>query len=1172
MSQLIQITDKSGHKLGEKPLELTAVKAKLAASKGQAYWRSLEELSGQPGFNELLVREFPGQAPKDWAPLPRRDFVRLMGAALALAGLSGCAFQPQEKIVPYVKQPEQLVPGIPLFYATAFPLNGYGLGLLAESHEGRPTKIEGNPSHPSSSGATDLWAQAAPLSLYDPDRSQSIRHNGDSENWNAFVGAATTVLAEADADGGAGVAIVTGAVTSPVQLDLLAQIKRRFPKSNWYTYEPVYRDNVFEGARLAFGQPLEPVYHFDRADIIVSLDCDFLLEEPGHVAYARDFMSGRRVSNQLDANGQALPGAKMNRLYVVESTPTITGAAADHRLPVKAGQVEAFARNLAAAVGVPGVDPEEVDIHLGGHEVGINFIKAVADDLKAHTGRVIVAAGAHQPASVHAVANAINAQLASAGPSAPVSYQTPAQGNVGNGLNSMRALQSQLQGGQVDFLLFLDCNPVYGLPADIDLATVLGEVSGNQKIVTVHVGPYEDETSEFCAWHIPAAHFLEYWGDIKAHDGTVALIQPLIQPLYDAAKAPSEVLAVLAGTPDVTSYQLLHGYWQRQNPQLAGLDFDRFWLKAVHDGIIGTSLPAQGVALVSGFAAQLPALATPTAKQAGQLEINFRPDPTIWDGRFANNGWLQECPKPVSKITWDNAFFLNPVTAEQLNLATNDEVRVKIGGKYVADASGQELSGAIFLLPGQPEGTVTVHLGYGRTQTGKIGLGAGFNANLLRSTQDTKGNAVNPWITYIAPGDLEKTGGVYKLATTSNHNLIAPKGAKTTWIDGLMPNANRDSQTKIIDNIISPEERDLDIDGTHGRDVVRVDDFKSFATAGTKAGISDEKLYQNRIGLPFAYPDNPAGFPGGPDDGTDKRSLVSDRKLAGSTDFYPRNSDPLALTPYADPQNNSDELTRANQGKPAAAQRQALPYAWGMSVDLGACIGCNACVVGCQSENNSAIVGKDQVLMGREMHWIRIDTYYRGSFDNPEIHYEPMMCQHCEKAPCAPVCPFNAVMETPEGINEQVYNRCVGTKYCENNCPYKVRRFNFLQYSDQQTPVIQLMENPDVTVRSRGVMEKCTYCIQRVNYAKWQSELEDRRVADGEIKTACQQACPTNAIVFGDINDPVSAVSVLKRGPLNYGILTDFNTMPRTSYLKKIKNPNPLIAEAMQPAVMEGEG
>ncbi len=1291
MSQLIHITDKKGSRIEDKPLDLDDVRAKLAETNGKTYWRSLDELSQKPGFTEMLRREFPGQAPKDWAPLPRRDFLKLMGASLALAGLSGCAFQPNEKIVPYVNQPESVVPGIASYYATAMPFSGYALGLLAKSTDGRPVKVEGNPDHPTSGGvsqfasangkptlkkrgSTDVFAQASLLTMYDPERSQSIRRSGASSNWDTFVGEITQQIQNSRRTSkGADFAIITDTITSPTQIGLMNDLRDLMPELRWVSYEPVNRDNVTAGTRLAFGRDLHPVYHFDRADVIVSLDCDFMLEEPGRVAHAREFIDGRRVTDKSARQ-------KMNRLYVIESTPTITGAQADHRFPVKAAQVDGIARSLAQAVGVQG--------GAGAQQVTADqnkWVQEIAKDLNSNAGKVIVVAGAHQPPAVHALAMAMTEGLKGvndrlpAPDSATITYHAPIEGAPVPHLAGLASVVDEMKAGKIKTVLVMGTNPAYSAPRDLDFAAAFNKVP-----FRAHVGLYEDETSNLCTWHVPESHYLEQWSDARAIDGTVSIVQPIIMPLYEACKSPLEVLAMMAGNVNSSGYDIVRGNWARtkslvndgtlaaasnqgelaknstltqsgasglnsqgiNNGAAQGLSngpmtgaqgsnasngsgivavknsktglvgtedvnngtinggamngvtpmkpapngvtrnsargvgpgnnifyadghvkpktggqqvgaaatttgdafaFDRFWQEAVHSGVIaGTAAPAINV--TAG------ALNLPAQTVIGQgIEVNFRPDPTIWDGRFANNGWLQECPKPLTKLTWDNAILVSPNTAHKNGWNNDDEVELTLNGGKV--------KGAIFMLPGQPDDALTINLGYGRAQVGKIGTGAGFDANQLRTVDA-------PWMAYGVK--TAKLGTVYKLAATAHHNLIAPSGKDTTFVEAFV--GGDDAKTKVIDDMVTPETRGKDIDGTHGRDLIR---------SGTFAQMQKGELpvvEEDKIGVPISWPRNPTpalagkamptrdsnGFAQG--DGLvsteeDGRPLADDRELAGSPSFYPRESDYEASTPL-----RSVVAEKDLEAKSAALGRTNVTQQWGMSVDLQSCVGCNACVVGCQSENNSAIVGKDQVLMGREMHWIRIDAYMSGSYENPEVYFEPMMCQHCEKAPCAPVCPFNAVMESPGGINEQIYNRCVGTKYCENNCPYKVRRFNFLQYSDQISPTIQLMANPSVTVRSRGVMEKCTYCIQRVKAAQWQAEKEDRFIADGDIITACQQACPTNAIVFGDINDPNSQVSKLKRGDLTFGILTHLNTGPRTSYTAKIRNPNPALV-ALNPKV-----
>ena len=1291
MSQLIHITDKKGSRIEDKPLDLDDVRAKLAETNGKTYWRSLDELSQKPGFTEMLKREFPGQAPKDWAPLPRRDFLKLMGASLALAGLSGCAFQPNEKIVPYVNQPESIVPGIASYYATAMPFSGYALGLLAKSTDGRPVKVEGNPDHPTSGGvsqfasangkptlkkrgSTDVFAQASLLTMYDPERSQSIRRSGASSNWDTFVGEITQQIQNSRRNSkGADFAILTDTITSPTQIGLMNDLRDLMPELRWVSYEPVNRDNVTAGTRLAFGRDLHPVYHFDRADVIVSLDCDFMLEEPGRVAHAREFIDGRRVTDKTARQ-------KMNRLYVIESTPTITGAQADHRFPVKAAQVDGIARALAQAVGVQG--------GAGAQQVTADqnkWVQEIAKDLNSNAGKVIVVAGAHQPPAVHALAMAMTEQLRLPS-SAPVqsasattqsnqstiTYHALIEGAPVPHLAGLSSVVDEMKAGKIKTVLVMGTNPAYSAPRDLEFTKAFNNVP-----FRAHIGLYEDETSNLCTWHVPEAHYLEQWSDARALDGTVSIVQPIIMPLYEACKSPLEVMAMMAGNVNSSGYDIVRGNWARtkglvndgtlaaasaqgelgKNSTLTqsgasgytsqgvnngtaqglsngpmtgaqggvaanspvvnnavvnggnangagkmGVDgggaggpypttnapkryspatnnattngtinggamngvtpmkpatngatrnsaaaiggagasgggtgdafaFDRFWQEAVHSGVIaGTAAPAINV--TAG------ALNLPAQTVIGQgIEVNFRPDPTIWDGRFANNGWLQECPKPITKLTWDNAILVSPNTAHKNGWNNDDEVELTLNGGKV--------KGAIFMVPGQPDDALTINLGYGRAQVGKIGTGAGFDANQLRTVDA-------PWMAYGVK--TAKLGTVYKLAATAHHNLIAPSGKDTTFVEAFV--GGDDAKTKVIDDMVTPETRGKDIDGTHGRDLIR---------SGTFAQMQKGELPvvpEDKIGVPISWPTNPKSemkLEGA--EAEEHERLADNRELAGSPSFYPRESDFEASKPL-----RSVVAEKALEAESVKMGRDNVTQQWGMSVDLQSCVGCNACVVGCQSENNSAIVGKDQVLMGREMHWIRIDAYMSGSYENPEVYFEPMMCQHCEKAPCAPVCPFNAVMESPGGINEQIYNRCVGTKYCENNCPYKVRRFNFLQYSDQISPTIQLMANPSVTVRSRGVMEKCTYCIQRVKAAQWQAEKEDRFIQDGDIIVACQQACPTNAIVFGDINDPNSQVSRLKRGDLTFGILTHLNTGPRTSYTAKIRNPNPALV-ALNPKV-----
>lgn len=991
--------------------DIAALRADLRESNGKRYWRSLEELAETPEFREYVEREFPEGATEWDNSVSRRGFLKLMGASLALAGVSGCVRQPIEKIAPYTKPPEEIVPGKPLHYATAIPLDGYATGVLVESTMGRPTKIEGNPQHPASLGATDVFAQASILTLYDPDRSQVVLSMGEISTWQAFLASVNPALALQRVRKGSGFRILTGTVTSPTLARQIQALLTLFPKAKWHQYDPAGRDAVREGARLAFGEFVETRYLFDKADVVVSLDADFLSSMPGSVRYAHDFMDRRSVRSDR---------ASMNRLYAVESMPTITGAMADHRLALRPSEIVNFAQALAGGIGVPGISSSA---KMGGGEVQSRWIHAIAKDLREHHGSSLIVPGDQQPAAVHALAHAMNAALGNVGKT--LVYTASVEASPTNQTDTLRELVADMDAGRVELLAILGGNPVYDAPADLHFGTKLANVA-----MRVHLGLYPNETAEQCHWHIPEAHHLETWGDTRAFDGTVSLLQPLIAPLY-GGKSSQELVSTLAGKSGLSSYEIVQDYWRSRYGKPGGLpaakDFDVAWQTALCDGIVaGTALPSKPVRLRPGWES---GTALMNSQEPSSLDIIFRPDPTIWDGTFINNGWLQELPKPLTKLTWDNAALISPSTAEQLQLANEDVVELHHRGRKV--------EAPVWIVPGHAPDCVTVHLGYGQSKSGNVGTGTGFSAYALRASDA-------PW----ADGGLEirKTRKRFKLACTQEHNSM------------------------------------------EGRNLIRTGTLREFVQHPDFVREMDEV----ESPIPSMYP----GF-------------------------------------------------------------KYESYAWGMSIDLNACIGCNACTIACQSENNIPVVGKTQVARGREMHWIRIDRYFSEDLDNPEILQQPVLCMHCENAPCEPVCPVGATMHSQEGLNEMVYNRCVGTRYCSNNCPYKVRRFNFLQYSDQDTPSLQMLANPNVTVRTRGVMEKCTYCVQRIQAAKIEAEKENRLVRDGEIVTACQQVCPTGAIVFGDINNADSRVAKLKKEPHDYGMLTELNTRPRTTYLAKLRNPNP---------------
>jgi molybdopterin-containing oxidoreductase family iron-sulfur binding subunit len=1028
----------------------------LGKKERREFWRSLEELADTDKFREFLHREFPSVNPTEadpsWLdPTGRRNFLKLMSASLALAGLTACTNQPKQYVVPYVKTPEGMVPGKPQYFATAMPLNGAASGLLVESHEGRPTKIEGNPDHPASLGGTTVYEQASILTLYDPDRSQTTLNLGDPRTWGEFLNWFSQALDEQRKKQGAGLRILTESVSSPTFADQMNRVKAEFPQSKWHVYEPASRNNARLGSQIAFGQPVNTVYQFDKANVILSLDADFLTNGPGSVRYAHDFVSRRRF-----AEGEK----EMNRLYVAESTLTTTGAKADHRLGIRASEVEAFAQAVAAAVGASGAP--QAPSGLSGEAAA--FANAVAKDLKANSGKSIVIPGEHQPPSVHAAAHAINAALGA--PGATLYYTDPIDARPGDRpldqIASIKELAGDLNSGKVELLVIISANPVYNAPILDGGQQFLDAM--NKAPMRVHMGMFNDETAVHCQWHISETHFLESWSDARAYDGTVSIVQPLIQPLYNS-KSSHELLAAMLNQGGKSDYDIVRDHWRTQ----LGGNFDQTWKQSLHDGVVANSaLPPKTFAVKGDWAtsAQQAKPATP-----GKYEIVFRLDPHVYDGRFANNAWLQETPKPINKIAWDNFAIISQKTANDLGLATEAEP-YKANAKMIRlNNEGHDLVMPVWVQPGHPDNSVTAYLGYGRSRAGGVGNGLGFNTYTIR-TVNTPSIATEKVQVEKAPGD-------FHLAATQEHFNIDSSGIEV--------------------NAFIPEKDDL-----AERNIVRTATLEEFKK---NPHVLHEGAHR-----------------------PDKE---------------------ITMYPHWD-----------YEKAPAAGGREMPLYAWGMAIDMNACVGCNACVVACQSENNTAVVGKEMVIRGRIMQWLRIDTYYRGDTEKPQVYFQPMMCQHCELAPCETVCPVNATVHDAEGLNVQVYNRCVGTRYCSNNCPYKVRRFNYLLYGDWDSPSLKLARNPEVTVRSRGVMEKCTYCVQRIMAAKIESEKQNRRVQDGEIQSACQSACPTKAITFGNINDTSSKVAQLKKDDRNYEVLSDLNTRPRSSYLGVISNPNPELAPA----------
>ncbi|MGB8736035.1 MAG: 4Fe-4S dicluster domain-containing protein [Rhodomicrobium sp.] len=924
----------------------------------------------------------------DGSGIGRREALKLLAANMALIA-SGCS-KPSEEIVPYVTMPERLVPGIPLKFATTLPVAGYGRGAIVTSYEGRPTKIEGNPLHPASLGSTDVFAEADIFNLYDPSRAQAPSQGGEIHAWEDFFSAWQAVADGHRKDKGAGLVLLTGRVTSPTLLRQIKALQAAYPAVAWHAYEPL-DEGRSTAAKLAFGRPVDIIPQIANADVILSLDSRFLDAGPQQIMLGRAFADRRRVRR----------GTKeMLRLYAVEAAPTLTGANADHALAVTPPEIEHLACAIALRYGASGLPNPNLSPRLA------HFADAVLADLKDHPGRAIILGGPTLSPNAQALVHWINAKLG-----APITYIDPVAGS--DSQPGLPELVQKLNAGQVKSLIAIECNPVYDAPADLHFAAALEKAP-----FRLNFGLCENETSALCEWQLPASHSLESWSDLRGPDGTASIVQPLIEPLYDTRTA-HEFLAILGGNISPSSYQIVRETWRGQG-DAAG--FEDLWRKSLEDGVIaGTAAKP-----VNPGEPGLPEITLRPATET--VAVVLLPDPTVWDGRYAANPWLQELPKPFTKQVWGNALGLNEATARKAGLTDGGRARIVLGATSI--------EAPVFIQPGHADNVASLTLGYGRWAAGTIGSDLGANGFALRSTSA-------PWIV---------------------------EGVK---IEPLPPGNG-----------------------------------PAIATAVTKLDSATAELYPilSLEGLPAA-------------------------NFAGSGEHYP------SLLP---------EVVEAEP-------------AWAMVIDNGACIGCNACVIACQAENNVPVVGPDEILEGRVMHWLRID-YYEGKSARG---FEPVPCMHCEKAPCEPVCPVEASVHNSEGLNLQVYNRCIGTRFCEANCPYKVRRFNFFGYASGQeyknlgADVLHAQKNPEVTVRARGVMEKCTYCIQRIERATHTAAIENQEILEGGVVTACQAACPTRAISFGNLKGSGSAVSALRTEPQHFALLGHLGTQPRTTYLAKVTNPNP---------------
>jgi molybdopterin-containing oxidoreductase family iron-sulfur binding subunit len=950
----------------------------------------------------LIPIDHAGETPDSAS---RRHFLKLMAASLALAG-TGCSGPPAQQILPYVDTPERLAPGTPVFFASAFVHRGYAMGVLVECNEGRPTKVEGNVRHPSSMGATDVFMQASILDFWDPERAKSVTRDGQLSTWSAFDGALQSRRAQWERDGGAGLRLLSGSVTSPTLAGQLQALLARYPNARWHCHEPLHDDRLHQAARAAFGIPLDSQLHLERCRCVLALDCDLFAMGPASVRQAHDWFGARRDD-------------PARRLYAVASVASATTLAADEQLIVPPARVEMLVWRLAAALGIevpdapsPSVDDEAIS----------RWVPVLAKALQAQRGAALVAGGGCLSVPARTLIHHINAALGA--PGRTVSYLPPAQAGATDHRASLAALAEDMRSGRVTDLAILDGNPAYDAPADLEFGRLLRGVAWS-----VHAGCHANETSRLCQWQLPASHVYEQWSDALAHDGSAAIVQPMMAPLYDS-QSLHEIVARLSGADERDGYRLVRAFWQRRHPE----DFEAYWQQALRHGILADTAPAP----LAPTLAALPRFPAQPVPARDTLSLLFMRDASVDTGAFANNAWLQELPRPLSKLTWDNAAWLHPRAAAALELVTGDVVLITAAG------GAASVEAPVWVTEDVAEGVLALPLGYGRTAAGQIGNGVGFDAFPLMTAAD----ADTP-----AAARVRKTGRRHAFAVVQQQMQ------------------------------------------THGRDIVRV---------WTLADLARQPWRD--------YPPEPQ---------------------AGET-LYP----PVA---YDD-------------------------YKWGMAIDLGACIGCNACTVACQAENNIPVVGKEEVARGREMHWIRVDRYRipgprtgrpRDADAADRSMFQPVPCMHCENAPCEEVCPVGATVHDSEGLNVQVYNRCVGTRFCSNNCPYKVRRFNFLQYSDERSGTLAAQKNPDVTVRRRGVMEKCTYCVQRITRARLGAEKERRQIRDGEVVAACEAACPTQAIVFGNLNDPHSRVSRAKDSPLDYHLLGELNTRPRTSYRAGVVNRDP---------------
>jgi len=1094
---------------------------------GPTFWRHWSEAEDDAADDGNDLMEF---APGDSEPpsgASRRQFLQLMGAAMAMAGLAGCR-RPEEKILPYARKPETVMPGIADHYATAMPFRGVLRPVVAKSNEGRPTKIEGNGDHPMGQRGTSPYEQASVLNLYDPDRSRSVRQNGSTASWSDFVSFCRQLGNEAAQRQ---VAVLVEETSSPTVQAMRQRMEDRFSNLQWISYSPEGTDARRLGMQQAFGRPLRPRYELDEAEVVVSLDANFLDgRAPDFLYNAKTFAEGRRLEDVEDT---------MSRLYTIESRYSTTGGTSDHRLPLRAGRIPAFAAALAAELGVG----EAPDASWSQKEQ--IYVREIVRDLQEAGENGVVLVGESQPPEVHALAMAINQQLGGIGTT--VTFFDTGESDIQPQDEALAELSDSMQAGDVDTLFMLGVNPVYDAPSDLNFEEALANVQD-----TVHLGRLRNETAQAARWHVPRTHYLEQWGDGRAYDGTLSVIQPLIRPLYDDAHSLIEVLNLAATGVDASDYDLVREQWRDQLSE----PFREQWRQVLHDGYLEDT--RYDVASVGP--ASVPSVDAPPAED--ELEVVVRPDPTLLSGRFSNNPWMQELPDPITKIVWDNVAVMSQATAEGLGVTVDRREGSFYADRVELTLDGQTVELPVWIQPGYPDGSIGVTTGYGRTiastresestpfwdTSDETNI---YNGAPVAGGVDASGNGVDVVGANVAPmrptggrvatgAEVRKVGSDYLIATTQEEGTMQGRPiVRWATLDEFKedPYFVNDSQPPVPDLGHGGDGHGGDGHGGggHSGDGAPQD----VSGQGLEAGPGTDAHGAESMPEQAAHGGDGAGQHGG---GEESRPVEAQQEYPMVwQENHPSDEEAYKANPYFNNQ-------------------------WGMTIDLNTCMGCNACIVACTSENNVQVVGKDEVSKGRHMYWIRNDRYYvseEEGDDNPEMLMQTVMCQHCENAPCESVCPVAATVHSPDGTNQMVYNRCIGTRYCQNNCPYKVRRFNFYDWTETLPTEVQMAQNPDVTVRTRGVMEKCTWCIQRVRKSQRQADNEERDLRPNEVETACQEACPTDAITFGDLNNPESDVVKEKENPRRYELLSYLNTKPRLSYLGRVRNTNPRLEDAL---------